>query len=172
MAAQTSACFGALPVGLVHLYHLTARYSPIITLSKTLSELSTATKDYAKEGFVARNQSEEMRKQRVSLWDQLVSIQDVTARVNGVVKEGMSAQAQTLPGAPRSPPFNPNQRRRPACADVVTLYQGGIYNLYRYKKYNDVRIVFVPEFQAAFLAAIPTTSTFPFQPRHGAGAGL
>src|SRR6267142_1042734 len=55
-----------------------------------VGELSTATKDYAKEGFVARNQSEELKAEGVSL-DQLVSIEDVTARVTGVVRSGMSA---------------------------------------------------------------------------------
>src|SRR5687767_2275825 len=55
-----------------------------------VGQLSSAEKDYAKEGFVARSQAEEMRIPGLEL-NQLNSIEDVTARVNATVKPGMSA---------------------------------------------------------------------------------
>ena len=54
-----------------------------------VGELSTAQKDYAKEGFVARTQADEMKIPHVEL-NELISIEDVTSRVNGVVTPAMS----------------------------------------------------------------------------------
>jgi hypothetical protein len=126
-----------------------------------IGELSTANKDYAKEGFVARNQSEELKAEGLSL-DQLISIEDVTARVNGVVKDNMPAADAN---AARRAEINAIETESTSAtgmrSDVVTLYQGGLYNLYRYKKYTDVRIVFVPEFQAAFFGGDPDNFNFP-----------
>ncbi len=126
-----------------------------------VGELSTAKKDYAKEGFVARSQAEEMKAEGLEL-NQLISIEDVTARINSAVKSGMSAVEAN---AARRAEISAIERESTAAtglrSDVVTLYQGGQYNLYRYKKYTDVRLVFVPEFQAAFFGGDPDNFNFP-----------
>ena len=126
-----------------------------------IGELSTATKDYAKEGFLARTQAEELKTEGLYL-DQLISIEDVTARVNGAVKDNMSAaDANVARRAQMSAIEAESTAATGMRSDVVTLYQGGQYNLYRYKRYNDLRIVFVPEFQAAFFGGDPDNFNFP-----------
>jgi hypothetical protein len=126
-----------------------------------VGERSTASKDYAKEGFVARTQAEEMKAEGLEL-NQLISIEDVTARVNGAVKDGMSAaEANAARRAQISAIETESTTATGLRSDVVTLYQGGQYSLYRYKKYTDVRLVFVPEFQAAFFGGDPDNFNFP-----------
>jgi hypothetical protein len=126
-----------------------------------VGERSSATKDYAKEGFLARNQAEEMKAEGLEL-NQLISIEDVTARINGAVKNGMSAaEANAARRAEISAIEAESTGATGLRSDVVTLYQGGQYNLYRYKKYTDVRLVFVPEFQAAFFGGDPDNFNFP-----------
>jgi hypothetical protein len=126
-----------------------------------VGELSSAQKDYAKEGFVARTPADEMKIPNVEL-NELISIEDVTSRVNAVVIAGMSdadalAARRKEIGAIEAESTTATRLR----SDVVTLYQGGQYNLYRYKRYTDVRLVFVPEFQAAFFGGDPDNFNFP-----------
>lgn len=126
-----------------------------------VGELSSAEKDYAKEGFVAHNQAEEMKAPGLSI-DMLMSLEDVTDRVNGAVKSGMSAvEANAARRAEITAIETESTKATGFRSDVVTLYQGGQYNLYRYKKYTDVRLVFVPEFQAAFFGGDPDNFNFP-----------
>jgi hypothetical protein len=91
----------------------------------------------------------------------LQSIEDVTTRVTGAVKAGATdAEAFAARRAEISAIEAGVDESTGLRSDVDTLYQGGQYNLYRYKKYTDVRLVFVPEFRLRSSAAILTTSTF------------
>ena len=126
-----------------------------------VGELSTAEKDYAKEGFVAHRQAEELKAPGLEL-NVLQGIEDVTDRVNAAVKEGSSpAEANTARRSAIAAIEAESLKATGLRSDVVTLYQGGQYNLYRYKKYTDVRLVFFPEFQAAFFGGDPDNFNFP-----------
>src|SRR5918911_1454778 len=124
-------------------------------------ELSQSGKDYAKEGFVAHSRAEELKIPSLEL-NVLESIEDVTDRVNAKLKPDTSAsEAFSIRRASISNIEADSIKATGLRSDVVTLYQGGRYNLYRYKKYTDVRLVFAPEFQAAFFGGDPDNFNFP-----------
>jgi hypothetical protein len=126
-----------------------------------VGELSSAEKDYAKEGFVAHSRAEELKAPNLEL-NVLQSIEDVTDKVNAAVKEGNSpAEANAARRAAIAAIEAESLKATGLRSDVVTLYQGGQYSIYRYKKYTDVRLVFVPEFQAAFFGGDPDNFNFP-----------
>ena len=126
-----------------------------------VNDVSTPQKDLAKEGFVARTPADEIKAPSLEL-NVLMSIEDVTARVNGAVKSGMSdARAFAARLAEIAAIEAESTKATGLRSDVITLYQGAQYNLYRYKKYTDVRLVFVPEFQAAFFGGDPDNFNFP-----------
>jgi len=126
-----------------------------------VGEVSTPEKDLAKEGFLARTRADEIKAPSLEL-NVLMSIEDVTSRVNGAVKAGATdAEAFAARRAEIAAIEGESTKGTGLRSDVVTLYQGGQYNLYRYKKYTDVRLVFVPEFQAAFFGGDPDNFNFP-----------
>src|SRR6267142_309465 len=126
-----------------------------------VNEVSTPEKDLAKEGFLAHTRAEEIKAPSLEL-NVLMSLEDITTRVNGAVKSGMSdAEAFTARRSEIAAIEADSTQTTGFRSDAVTLYQGGQYNLYRYKKYTDVRLVFVPEFQAAFFGGDPDNFNFP-----------
>lgn len=126
-----------------------------------LEELSSPQKDYVRDGFYAKTQPEELKCPGLEL-SVLVSMEDVTTRVHGVEKRGMSSKE--ILDAEKSEIARIETESSQASgfsANVVTLYQGGEYWLYRYKQYTDVRIVFAPEAQAAFFGGDPDNFVYP-----------
>jgi hypothetical protein len=127
----------------------------------TLQKISTAEKDYYKIGFLARTQADEVKAPDLEL-NVLVGIEDVTEKVNASVTKGLDDAAANV--ARRKAKAEIEKASMDASglrSDVVTLYQGGKYALYTYKKYTDVRLVFAPEFAAAFFGGDPDNFEFP-----------
>jgi hypothetical protein len=86
----------------------------------------------------------------------------VTPRVTSALKPGMTSdQASTARNAAIAAIEKESKDKTGLRSDVVTLYQGGAYHLYRYKRYDDVRLVFAPEQQMAFFGGDPITSNIP-----------
>ena len=126
-----------------------------------VQQLSTEGHDYIKTGFYAKTQAEEAKCPNLEL-NQLVGIEDVTDKVNAGVKSAMSAaeagQAQRAAMSQVEKDCSASTGLR---CDVVLLYSGQVYNLYKYKKYTDVRLVFAPEFDIAFFGGDPDNFTYP-----------
>jgi len=117
--------------------------------------------NYLRDGFYAKNQAEEKKCVDLEL-NVLMSIEDVTARVDGAVKTGLtSEQAANARKAVIAAIEKESRDKTGLRSDVVTLYQGGAYHLYRYKRYDDVRLVFAPEQQMAFFGGDPDNFEYP-----------
>jgi hypothetical protein len=126
-----------------------------------LQKLSPPGKDYYRDGFYARTRAEELKCPDLEL-NVLRSIEDVTARVNAAVKPDLSpAQAFAARRKVMAEIEKESLERTGLRSDVVTLYQGGLYHLYRSKKYTDVRLVFAPEHAIAFFGGDTDNFEYP-----------
>lgn len=126
-----------------------------------VQQLSDEKNDYVKNGFLARDRSQELKAPDLELLS-LQTITDVTARVNAAVKPDMSP-AQTLAArrAAIAEIEKESQDKTGFESEVVTLYQGALYHLYQYRKFTDVRLVFAPEFDIAFYGGDPDNFEYP-----------
>ena len=117
--------------------------------------------NYLRDGFYAKTQAEEKPCLDLEL-NVLISIEDVTARVNDAVKDAGDAQTAFAKRRAAIDDIEKESNDKTGLrSDVVTLYQGGSYQLYRFKRYTDVRLVFAPEQQAAFYGGDPDNFEYP-----------
>ena len=127
----------------------------------TLQKISDEKHNYLRDGFYASTQADELKSADLEL-NVLMSIEDVTARVNGAVKPGVTSdQASSARNSAIAAIEKESKDKTGLRSDVVTLYQGGAYHLYRYKRYDDIRLVFAPEQQMAFFGGDPDNFEYP-----------
>jgi hypothetical protein len=128
---------------------------------ETLQKLSNKSKDYVKDGFYARTQEEEAKALDLEL-NVLMNIEDVTERVKAAIKPGLSAtEAFEARRGVIAEIEAESDKKTGLRSDVVTLYQGGQYHLYQFKRYTDIRLVFAPEQQIAFFGGDPDNFAYP-----------
>src|SRR5438477_2556968 len=127
----------------------------------TLQKISSEKNNYVRDGFYAKSQKDEVKATDLEL-NVLMSIEDVTDRVKAAVQPSISADdANKARSGAIAQIEKESQEKTGLRSDVVTLYQGGQYHLYRYKRYDDVRLVFAPEEQIAFYGGDPDNFEYP-----------
>lgn len=128
---------------------------------KAIQSVSTPENDYIANGYYARTPGEELRVPNHYI-DQLVSITDVTARVQAASNGAANrAEENRLIDAEKERIQIENERTTGLKGEVVTLFRGGAYHLYSYKRYTDIRLVFAPEFKIAFFGGDEDNFEFP-----------
>ena len=126
-----------------------------------LQKISSAEKNYVATGFYASTYEEELKSSDLEV-NVLISMENVTDRVKGAIKDDMSVQdALKAKEAVIAEIEKESKESTGFRSNVVSLYHGGEYWLYRYKKYTDVRLVFAPERQAAYYGGDFDNFTYP-----------
>ncbi len=127
----------------------------------TLHKLSEAGRNLYDDGFLAASLEDELRAPDLEL-NQLVSIEDVTDKIQAAVQSNMTAaEASRARQAAMSVIENESLEKTGLRSDVITLYGGAKYHLYRYKRYTDVRLVWSPESAIAFFGGDADNFEYP-----------
>lgn len=126
-----------------------------------LQKLSSKGKDYVKDGFYAKTLAEEFKAVDEEL-NVLQEIIDVTEKVKAAVPKGAAGtEAFEARRAVIAKIEEESEKQSGLRSNVVTLYQGNQYHLYRFKRYTDVRLVFAPEQQIAFYGGDADNFAYP-----------
>ena len=155
-AVRISGCTASFvsPDGLIMSNHHCAR--------ECADAVTRPGEDFLANGFYAPTRAEERACPDFSV-DQLVEITDVTAQVSAAVPAGATAtRAATLRDqATQAIQDRCDQSTPHAHCEVITMYRGGQYRLYRFRRWTEARLVFVPEAQAASFGGDPDNFTYP-----------
>jgi len=128
--------------------------------SRCIEQLSTAQRDYVKSGFNAKEPKDELKCPNIEV-DELVSINDITNQVNTATLGKSGAEYHAASKSIQTKIEKDCATSTELRCDVVSLYRGGRYHLYKYRRFQDVRLVFAPEFAAAFFGGDPDNFMFP-----------
>ena len=123
--------------------------------------LSSSDKDYVADGFAAEEKDDEKVCPGMAA-DILLSIEDYSQQVKAAGK-GLTGDAFMRAQNARSSEIENTVcgKDKALHCQMISLYEGGQFKLYKYRRYSDIRLVFAPEFQAAFFGGDPDNFNFP-----------
>ncbi len=126
-----------------------------------IDAVSTEDNDYLNEGFYGPTREEELVCPNLIL-DQLLEIEDITDQLRSVAQAGMSdAQINEARDARGDELETACEEATGLNCQIVSLFHGGQYKLYKFRRYSTVKLVFTPEMQAAFFGGDPDNFTYP-----------
>ena len=125
-----------------------------------LDNLQKSGEDLLKTGFTAATLQDERISSKLFV-DQLISIKDVTKDVIDAINSGKSNDEKNKNKTQKIKELTDNKSDKSLVLRVVTLYNGGKYSLYTYKRYNDIRLVLVPEYELGLFGGDPDNYTYP-----------
>jgi len=128
----------------------------------TLAKINNEGEDLLKNGFYAETIEHERKIPGLSV-SQLMLIEDVTDEIHSAMN---SVETDSAKVSAKNEKINEIKERNLKINpeldySVTSLYYGGKYSLYGFKKYSDVRLVFVPELFVAKLGGDPDNFTYP-----------
>jgi len=127
-----------------------------------LEKVSTPEKNYLRDGFMAKSHKDEIPCKGLEL-NVLIGIKVITEEIDAAVPAGtpvpeaVKARQKKIAEVEKGAADEAKNIR----ADIVTLFAGGQYHLYTFKKYTDIRIVFAPEKQIAFFGGDADNFEYP-----------
>jgi len=125
-----------------------------------LAEMSSKEKSFVEDGYLAKTRDEEKRCQ-TQLADVLTDMEDITAKVNAATAGKAEAAANDARKARLTELEQECENTTRLKCQSVSLYEGGQYWLYKYKRYTDLRLVFAPEAGIASFGGDPDNFQFP-----------
>jgi V8-like Glu-specific endopeptidase len=125
-----------------------------------LDDLQKPGEDLLKNGFTAPNLEDERISSKLYV-DQLISIKDVTKEVIDAFNSGQTSDVKNLKKTQKIKELTDNMGNKSLALRVVSLYNGGKYSLYTYKRYRDIRLVLVPEYELGLFGGDPDNYTYP-----------
>ncbi|MDD5363192.1 MAG: S46 family peptidase [Ignavibacteria bacterium] len=128
---------------------------------ESVSLVQKEGEDLHENGFIAAKLEDERKVDRLYV-DQLVKIIDVTKEIQSAIDRGKDPdEKDDFKYQKITEIEKKNSEGKTTVCQVVSLYNGGVYSAYIYKRYNDVRLVFAPEDQAGFFGGDPDNFTYP-----------
>ncbi len=124
-----------------------------------INAVSTTAKDYMKTGFYAPTPTEEVKCPNMTV-QVLQGIEDITAKVNAALKDVPASDTARQRTTLTSLQNECGTASKLSC-QAVSMYSGTMYFMYKYKPYNDVRLVFAPEYDMAFFGGDPDNFEYP-----------
>ena len=125
-----------------------------------LAELSSKDKSYVQDGYLAKNREEEKACQ-TQVADVLTDMEEITAKIGAATTGKDDAAANEARKATLTQLEQACEKATGLKCQSVTLYDGGQYWLYKYKRYTDLRLVFAPEAGIASFGGDPDNFQFP-----------